>query len=162
MVAAAPAGTLAVAAEHGRHDARRSATMAKILIGYDGTESAKRALERASTIARDGDEIGVISVAPIVPVAPRSGGPFVPGDTPVEHRAELAEALGMLRERGIEAVSIEAVGDPGTAICEAAEEHGYDTIIVGSRNLGGIKRLFLGSVSERVAHRAKCDVLIAR
>jgi nucleotide-binding universal stress UspA family protein len=136
--------------------------MAKILIGYDGTDSAKRALERASAIARDGDQVGVISVAPIVAGSPRSGGPFVPGDTPVEHRAELGEALGLLRERGIDAFSIEAVGDPGTAICEAAEREGYDTIVVGSRNLGGIKRLLLGSVSERVAHRAKCDVLIAR
>ena len=136
--------------------------MAKILIGYDGTESAKRAVDRASSIARDGDEIGVISVAPIVAGSPRSGGPFVPGDTPVEHRAELAEALAILRDRGIDALPIEAVGDPGLAICEAAERDGYDTIVVGSRNLGGIKRLLLGSVSERVAHRAKCDVLIAR
>jgi nucleotide-binding universal stress UspA family protein len=136
--------------------------MAKILIGYDGTESAKRALERASSLVRDGDLIGVISVVPVIAGGPRSGGPFMPGDTPVEHRAELDEALGLLRDKGIEAFSIEVVGDPGTAICETAERDGYDTIIVGSRNLGGIKRLLLGSVSERVAHRAKCDVLIAR
>jgi nucleotide-binding universal stress UspA family protein len=136
--------------------------MAKILIGYDGTESAKRAVARASAIVHDGDEIGVISVAPIIAGGPRSGGPFLPGDTPVEHRAELAEAAAMLRDKGIDARTIEAVGDPGLAICEVAERDGYDTIVVGSRNLRGIKRVLLGSVSERIAHRATCDVLIAR
>ncbi len=136
--------------------------MSRILIGYDGTESARRALDRAVRLRSNGDTFGVISVVPIVAGGARSGGPFAPNDGPAEHRRELEEAITLLREQGIEAESIAASGDPGTAICETAERDGYDTIVVGSRNLAGMKRLLLGSVSDRVAHHAPCDVLIAK
>jgi nucleotide-binding universal stress UspA family protein len=134
----------------------------KVLIGYDGTESAQRAMERAVELRSDGDTFSVISVTPVVAGGPRAGGPYMPGDTPVEHRQELVDAKAWLAGHGIEAGTIAAVGDPGTAICEVAERDGFDTIVVGSRNLKGVKRLLLGSVSDRVAHHAPCDVLIAK
>jgi nucleotide-binding universal stress UspA family protein len=55
---------------------------------------------------------------------------------------------------------IEAEGDPGTAIVEAAND--TDLIIVGSRGLNPIQRMLLGSVSSKVVHRAPCDVLVVR
>ena len=64
------------------------------------------------------------------------------------------EAVAILADRGIEPKTIEAIGDPGTAICEAAEQDGYTMIVVGSRNHTGVQRLLLGSVSDRVAHHA--------
>jgi nucleotide-binding universal stress UspA family protein len=136
--------------------------MSKLLVGYDGTESAKAALDRAAAMTLYGDTLGVISVAPRVAGGPRSGGPFVAGDGPAEHRAELAEAMEFLAGRGVEARTIEAIGDPADAICEAAERDGYSLIIVGSRNQNGMKRALLGSVSDRVAHHASCDVLIVK
>lgn len=136
--------------------------MSKVLVGYDGSESAKVALDRAAAMTSDGDTLGVISVAPIVAGGPRSAGPFVAGDGPTEHRAALREAVAMLADRGIEPKTIEAIGDPGTAICEAAEQDGYTMIVVGSRNHTGVKRLLLGSVADRVAHHAPCDVLIVK
>lgn len=136
--------------------------MSKLLVGYDGSESAKAALDRAAAMTLYGDTLGVISVAPLVAGGPRSGGPFVAGDGPAEHRAELAEAVEFLTGRGIEPLTIAAIGDPGSAICEAAERDGYTMIVVGSRNLNGVKRALLGSVSDRVAHHAPCDVLIVK
>jgi nucleotide-binding universal stress UspA family protein len=136
--------------------------MKKLLVGYDGTESAKRALERAAGMAGDGVTLGVISVAPIVPGGPRSGGPFSPGDGPAEHQAELTEATEYLAGRGITPAAIAAAGDPAKAICEAAERDGYTTIVVGRRNLSAAKHLLLGSVSDGVAHHAGCDVLIVK
>jgi nucleotide-binding universal stress UspA family protein len=135
----------------------------RILIAYDGTDSARRALERAVTIAGDGDVLGLISVVPLVGTGGRSGGPFPAGDGPAEHRDDLTEGAGLLAEHG-RAVSetIEAIGDPATAICDAAAEHGYDMIAIGSRNLRGMKRLLLGSVAEKVVHHAACDVLVAK
>jgi nucleotide-binding universal stress UspA family protein len=136
--------------------------MASILVGYDGSDSAKHALVRAAGLHTGGDRFGVISVVPLVATGPRSGGPFSPGDDPERHRAELDEAQQLLTGRGIDAELIEAVGDPGTAICEAAQRHEFDMIVVGSRNLRGMKRLLLGSVSDRVARYAPCDVLIVK
>lgn len=136
--------------------------MSKLLVGYDGTESAKAALERAAGMTLYGDSLGVISVAPTAAGGPRSGGPLVAGDGPAEHRESLAEAVEFLSGRGIEPRTIEAIGDPASAICEAAERDGYTMIIVGSRNHNGIQRALLGSVSDRVAHHAPCDVLIVK
>jgi nucleotide-binding universal stress UspA family protein len=136
--------------------------MSKMLVGYDGSASARLALDRAVAMTTATDTLGVISVAPIVAGGARSGGPFVAGDGPEEHRASLAEAVALLKPYGIEPRTIEAIGDPGSAICEAAERDGYDVIVVGSRNLNGVRRALLGSVSDRVAHHAPCDVLIVK
>lgn len=55
---------------------------------------------------------------------------------------------------------MDAVGDPPDAIVAAAEEHGADLIVVGSRELGLIQRLIGQSVSQSVAAHAHTDVLI--
>ena len=53
-------------------------------------------------------------------------------------------------------------GNPGRIICELASSWSADLIIVGSRELKGLKEIFLGSVSNYVTHHAPCSVLIAR
>ena len=53
-------------------------------------------------------------------------------------------------------------GDPAGEIINAAEEHNADLIIMGSRGLGQVGGLILGSVSERVLHGAYGPVLIVR
>jgi nucleotide-binding universal stress UspA family protein len=52
----------------------------------------------------------------------------------------------------------ETTGDPATALVAAAAEG--DLLVVGSRGLHGVKAL--GSTSERVAHEARCSVLVVR
>ena len=75
-------------------------------------------------------------------------------------RNDLEEAKSTLSERGIDAETIEAQGDPGDVIVRAAED--ADLVVVGSRGLNPIQRLLLGSVSSKVVHRAECDVLVVR
>ncbi len=53
-------------------------------------------------------------------------------------------------------------GDPATRIIEIAEERKVDLIIMGSRGLSGIRRLFTGSISDKVANQATCPVMIVR
>jgi nucleotide-binding universal stress UspA family protein len=53
-------------------------------------------------------------------------------------------------------------GRPADKIIETAKEENVDVIVMGSRGLGGIKQLFLGSVSDRVADEAPCPVLIVK
>lgn len=53
-------------------------------------------------------------------------------------------------------------GRPAEKIIETAKEGDHDIIVMGSRGLGGIKQLFLGSVSDRVADEAPCPVLIVK
>ena len=75
-------------------------------------------------------------------------------------RKDLDEANAFLSERGIEAETIEAQGDPGDVVVEVAK--GADLAVVGSRGLNPLQRLLLGSVSSKVVHRAECDVLVVR
>lgn len=54
------------------------------------------------------------------------------------------------------------IGDPADEILDLAEEIGADMIIVGSHNRTTLGRFLLGSVSESVADRAGCTVVVAR
>jgi nucleotide-binding universal stress UspA family protein len=52
------------------------------------------------------------------------------------------------------------VGQPSAEIVDVAERRGADLIVVGTREPGFLERLLEGSVSQGVARRAHCDVLI--
>ncbi|OWY67866.1 universal stress protein UspA [cyanobacterium TDX16] len=52
------------------------------------------------------------------------------------------------------------VGNPGSAICDAAKEWGADLIVLGRRGYKGITEVLLGSVSNHVVRNARCSVLI--
>jgi nucleotide-binding universal stress UspA family protein len=135
--------------------------MHKILIGYDGSEAARRALGRATEMFRAGAEIAIISVAPYLSAA-HGTGPYDPTDSPEQHENEGAEAKGLLADQGSDARVIVAHGDPATSICDAAARGGFDTIIIGSRGLRGMKKALLGSVSSHVVSHASCDVLVVK
>jgi nucleotide-binding universal stress UspA family protein len=133
--------------------------MKKILVAYDGGQPAHRALELAADLAkRFGAEIGVVSVIPVHP----GRSPVDPWDDRPVHTAELVEARTILAEQGIDAVLYEPAGDPATTIEAIAERGGYDTVVLGSRNLGAVARVMQGSVSEHVATHASATVVVAR
>jgi nucleotide-binding universal stress UspA family protein len=80
-------------------------------------------------------------------------------------RAAVEATVSALRERGVLTDSIELLtieGEPGPALCNLAQEQGAAAIVVGSRGRGGVKRAFLGSVSDYVARNAPCPVVITR
>jgi nucleotide-binding universal stress UspA family protein len=145
--------------------------MKTIVIGYDGTEHAKRALERAAYLAdKLGAKLVVTSVAEPVAIADDS---FVPGDAiglaapailPVPDRAEatreLEEAKETLAGKNLEAEYIATVGDAADGIVEVAERHEADLIVVGTREPSFLDRVLGGDVSEAVSRRAHRDVLI--
>ncbi|XP_058105761.1 universal stress protein A-like protein isoform X2 [Magnolia sinica] len=74
----------------------------------------------------------------------------------------LARALEACQGRMVEIETLILDGDPKDMICQAAEQHHVDLVVVGSRGLGKIKRAFLGSVSDYCAHHAKCPILIVK
>lgn len=133
--------------------------MKKILVAYDGTESADHALSQAIQLAKAFDAL--IGVASVVPVHPGRT-PIDPWDDPSVHAGQLRRARGILAEAGIEARLHEPAGDPARAIERTAEEGGYDTIVIGSRGLSTVERVLQGSVSEHVATHAKTTVVVAR
>jgi nucleotide-binding universal stress UspA family protein len=116
----------------------------KMLVAYDGSPSARRALLHAAALHRDGYKLGVIHV-----VAPDE-----------EPRGEIDEACRLLEARGISAIPSVAVGSRGRAICIAAESQDFDTIVIGRRNVRDAAMVLLGSVASRVVAGALCNVLV--
>jgi nucleotide-binding universal stress UspA family protein len=133
--------------------------MKKILVAYDGTEPADNALATAIDLARAFDAgVGVVSVVPM-----HAGRAKIdPWDDRPVHAEQLRQAQRILSEAGIEAQLHEPIGDPSHAIEQTAAEAGYDTIVLGSRGLGGLARMLQGSVSEHVATHAAATVVISR
>lgn len=133
--------------------------MKRILLAYDGSEPAKRALARTIQLATAfSSHVGVISVVPF-----RGGrNPVDPWDDRTIHADELLEARTILRQAGIEPELYEPGGDPARMIEQLARDEGYDTIIMGTRQLSGVARAIQGSVSEHVATHAGSTVVITR
>ena len=145
-----------------------------IVVGYDGTLAAERALTRAGELAKAFDaNVVVVSVAAPEPAA-LSGGAF--GLMPYYYYPEpdvtgprSDEALWKQHRQRVEAFFTEigvpaefegVTGEPVEEIVDVAEARGADLIVVGTREPGFFERLLGGSVSQGVARRARCDVLI--
>jgi nucleotide-binding universal stress UspA family protein len=132
----------------------------KIVVGYDGSDAAKRALERAIMLAGGDGQIVVVAAAESHARAGITEGAHLDPSEVERRRTDLEEAKAYLSERGVNAEAMEAQGDPGDVIVDAAR--GADLVVVGSRGLNPLQRLLLGSVSSKVVHRAESDVLVVR
>jgi nucleotide-binding universal stress UspA family protein len=132
----------------------------KIVVGYDGSDGAKHALERAITLAGDNGQITVVAAAEThIRTGITEGGHLDPSEFE-RRRNDLEEVQTLLAERGVDAETVAAQGDPGDVILSTAKD--ADLVVVGSRGLNPFQRLLLGSVSSKVVHRAECDVLVVR
>ncbi len=139
--------------------------ISKILVAYDGSEASVKALELAAKLAKAHNaKLYILHVVP------------VPED--YADCYEYPEILSRIFERGkqllekakqivqssagIDAETVIDKGDPGKRIVEKAEELGVDLIVVGSTGKGGLRKLILGSVSEKVAKSSSKPVLIVK
>ena len=136
-----------------------------IVVGVDGSESARAALRFALDEARlRGDAVRVVGVWH-VPVA-AYGGAFVPAAPALV--GELEPQMRLALERALEEtdgsagdVEVETVvreGAPAAALLEEAQD--AELLVVGSRGLGGFRGLLLGSVGQQCAHHSPCPVVI--
>jgi len=134
--------------------------MKKIVLGYDESDTAKRALERAGELAKAFDsELIVASIAPVMTNIGRSAGPVDPTDPPSAHVEELKHAETYLVGEGVKAEYVAGLGHPAETLAELAKERDADLIVVGHHH-SAIGRLLGQSVSDSVTHQVRCDVLL--
>jgi nucleotide-binding universal stress UspA family protein len=159
-----------------------------IVVGYDASEAAERALARAAELAEAfGARLVVASVsrasgepvlapAPGVLVPPAGARPVPTGGTvplpeaPPARRPEpeelaqhqLERARMSLAGRQLVAEYVAEIGDPADRLLELAERRDADLVVVGSREHGFLDRLLGRGVDEAVAGRAARDVLLVR
>ncbi len=135
----------------------------RIVVGIDGSETARRALTWAVEEARlHKGSLEVVHAwhMPYVGSYGFSAGAFEPAMYEDAARKTLDAAVDEVDTSGM-AHPVERIlvnGAASSAILEAAK--GADLVVMGSRGLGGFTGLLLGSVSHQVAHHAACPVVI--
>jgi nucleotide-binding universal stress UspA family protein len=158
-----------------------------IVVSYDDTDTAERALEWGAEICdRFGARLVVLAVGDLrqpaaepvpgtvdpylMPVTPMGSlGPTPRVDTastPTEPEEPVLRMLERARftlaRKQVEAEFVSELGDPADALLRVADEKDADLIVVGSREHGFLERLLGGAVDDEVARRADCDVLLVR
>ncbi|XP_019431211.1 PREDICTED: universal stress protein PHOS34 isoform X1 [Lupinus angustifolius] len=162
-----------------------------VVVTVDGSEESMQALRWALTNLKlrsptpDSTEIGFFTILHVqLPTTIATGlnpGP-IPFGGPIglevpafsaaieAHQKRITDAildhaLGICSEFNLTQAKVKTnvvVGDPKEKICEAVEELHADLLVMGSRAIGPIKRIFLGSVSNYCTHHAQCPVIIIK
>ncbi|HEU5300916.1 MAG TPA: universal stress protein [Acidimicrobiia bacterium] len=115
----------------------------EIVVGTNGSERSAIAVAHAATLARtSGARLHLVTATK------------APGTV-----SGLEEQAAAAREKGVEAETHQAVGNPVTVVLDVAQRVDADLIVVGNRGMVGSRRL-LGSVPNSLAHHARCAVMI--
>lgn len=131
----------------------------RLLVGYDGSEGGRDALELTRLLAEVGGAgVLVVTVLPYGPLP-------IPYETLDEEDAERALPLfdeARARLEGLE-VETRAFGGGSAAgvINDLAEKERVETIVVGSPHRGTVGRVVIGSVADGLLHGAPCEVVVA-
>jgi nucleotide-binding universal stress UspA family protein len=134
----------------------------RILLATDGSPNSRAAATRALDLARTyGSELKVLSVINIPESIDGQAEDLAPALYHI-HRDNVAEITGQAAGRALKAEGLVGVGRPAQVITQMARELQADLIIMGSHGRTGIKRLLLGSVTEKVIGQAPCPVLVVK
>jgi nucleotide-binding universal stress UspA family protein len=141
-----------------------------IVVGYDGKEPAKRALDQALAEAGPvGGQVVIVTVEamPIDPYGPQeydmlSDGPGLasPLVEPPHLKPIIDEAMQRAESAHVDADFRWDAGDPARAIVDVARDVGAAKIMIGSHHRSAFERLFGGDVATAIRREAKCDVVI--
>ncbi|MCP4207111.1 MAG: universal stress protein [Shimia sp.] len=139
----------------------------KIVVGYDGSDSAKAALAFATTLA--GEVGGSLVVAHVLEWSPYSF--LTPNEIEERHRrrgeelqraeaAILAPAVDSLKDSGLEVETALKYGNTATTLGEIAKTTGADQIVIGRNGEPGLSSRVFGSVAISLAQSAPVPVTI--
>ena len=145
----------------------------KILIAYDGSPHAERAVDEAARMFPGATAVLVTAWTSIREAA-RAGRAALPEsvvqqavheiDAATEAEAQAKANAGAERAQtqglAATALAIQADGSVASAILDAAGEHHATAVVVGSRGLSGVRSALLGSVSNAIVHHSARPVVV--
>jgi nucleotide-binding universal stress UspA family protein len=153
----------------------------KILVPYDGSKYAEKALNKAVNLAKliKGSEIIILNVIEEIVTPPlvfptrirhyKTGEDTTLStyfrDLQTDMRYKMINTLEKIKQKYENSVKIRTVVLVGSAedkIVEFANRQNVDLIVMGSKGLKGMSRLLMGSVSRNVSEKVKCSVMIVR
>ena len=136
--------------------------MSEIVIGYDGSDSSKSALNQALDFAKAlGDSLVIVFAA-----AP---GGYGGGEVPEQRRAVeefgqkvTQEGVEITKAAGVDA-KVEMINEhPHDALITAAEKHGARMIVVGSHGESPLKGAIIGATPYKLVQTSEVPVLVVR
>lgn len=139
----------------------------QVLVPVDGSDCSLRALARAIEAVKPAR--GVVHLMNVQPAFDDYG--MIPAYmTRGKHhelmrartQAALAPAVARLRRAGVRSLVHTAAGDTASAIVRAARRQGCDSIVMGTRGMGAIGGLIVGSVANKVIHLASVPVTLVK
>jgi len=134
----------------------------RLLVPIDGSDHALRAL--AHVIKRVAShpqlQIYVLNVQLPLPRSLFVSRSMIADYHEAKSNEDLARALRMLQRNGLKAEIMVRVGEPGETIAKMARQKHCGEIVLGSRGLGNLKSLVLGSVTTKVIHAARVPVTV--
>ena len=134
-----------------------------ILVPVDGSEGSDRAVAEAIKLAEVCEgKLNFLYIANINQLAINA----VLSDAILDSVTKagnvvLDRAMEMVPE-GVEKESFSDTGSPAVVVLDFAETNDIDLIVMGSRGLGVVKGVLLGSVSQYVVEQSKCPVLVVK
>ncbi len=138
-----------------------------IMVPYDQSEPANKAVEISIDLAKKySSKISIVScIVPQVPMDPNFAASYA--ETLLLIKKNAADAVSILESRIKElGIPVKTAVLDGVSITDEilsyAESHQVDMIVMGSRGLGGFKKLLLGSVASSVSQHSKCPVMIVK
>lgn len=137
--------------------------ISKILLGYDGSDSARAALGFALELARRyGAELHVLAVVRPPELAEDAETEAVIENSRRHYRRALEPVQAELAASGTPGRCELAVGHPAEQLLRYADAHAIDHIVVGHRGRSLLERWLIGSVARQVIAHARCAVTVVR
>jgi nucleotide-binding universal stress UspA family protein len=133
---------------------------ASVVVGFDGSAAAERALARAADLAGTDGRVVVVTARPTTAPSSLAPEPILDAPSPSEQRDLLEHSRALLEGRGAEASFIALDDDPAEAVLRVARSESATLIVVGQTGSGYVTRALLGSTAENVLRHAPCDVLV--
>jgi nucleotide-binding universal stress UspA family protein len=137
----------------------------RILLAVDGSEHGYQAAHTAADLARTMNSESLRIVVVYDPIPPYLGDPNLQHAIDARlNRAKdvLQQAVDIVGDIPAEIHTELIEGDPAESIIEVAKTRYSSVIVMGSRGLGRLAGLVLGSTSQKVVSLAPCPVLIVR
>ncbi len=143
----------------------------KILVTLDGSAFAERALDGALMLGRPFEAAYTLLMAIEVPlpIADPSGLMVIPVDPDAEKkvaaaaRGYLDKQVARLRGLGVQATALSVEGHPAVeTIIAQADQTGCDLVVIASHGAGGMERLVVGSIADKVIRGSTHPTLVVR
>lgn len=142
--------------------------MAKLLVPVDSSDNAIRALRHAIGVAKANPptELHIVN-AHEPPIVYGEIAVYLPAEKAREMQRRHSEdilrpAAELAREAGVKFTTEILIGDVASSIARYADDKGCDSIVMGSRGMGAIGNLVLGSIATKVVHLTKLPVTLIK